>query len=198
MGGARTLRSEIMSYQHLFYLSCVNKYWRGECFVLQLFTQRSGELLNKPFTGWYATMQLRNHPMMFHRGRRNWPPAWVWTGTGLDEQPRDEHPSGEVGRLHDIQIFKADSRLVLVMAYQNAPYIGCLRFDDAATSQRIGAILRRQLGRSIKQIGDLDLSALLSTATTPGVAATPSRRNAVGREAPFSRRFRSERMTKNR
>lgn len=133
---------------------------------------------------------------MSHKGRRNWPPAWVWTGTGLDEQPRDEHPSGEVGRLHDIQIFKADSRLVLLMAYQNAPYIGCLRFDDAATSQRIGAILRRQLGRSIKQIGDLDLSVLLST-TAPEIAAASGTRRAIA-EAPLSRRIRSERLTKTR
>jgi len=132
-------------------------------------------------------MQLRNHPLMLYRGRRNWPPAWIWSGTGFDEQPR-----GEVGSLHDIQIFRVDHRIVLLMALHDVPYIGCLRFDDAATYQRIGAILRRQIGRSIKEIGDLDLSALLSTATMPAVAAASgARRNALP-EAPLSRRTRGE------
>jgi hypothetical protein len=110
-------------------------------------------------------MQLRNHPLMLYRGRRNWPPAWVWTGAGLDE-----HPRGEVGSLHDIQIFKVDHRVVLLMAWDDVPYIGCLRFDDPAASRQIGAILKRQIGRSIKEIGDLDLTALLAAAT-PEIAA---------------------------
>ena len=123
-------------------------------------------------------MQLRNHPLMLYRGRRNWPPAWTWSGIGLNERPR-----GEVGSLHDIQIFKVDNRIVLLMAHNDVPYIGCLRFDDAGSYRRIGAILRRQVGRPIKEIGDLDLSALLSTDATPDVALP---------EATLSRRFRGE------
>ncbi|HKA34621.1 MAG TPA: hypothetical protein VKH64_15500 [Candidatus Binatia bacterium] len=131
-------------------------------------------------------MQLRNHPVMLYRGRRNWPPAWMWSGTGVDERPR-----GEVGLLHDIQVFKVDNRIVLLMAYRDTPYIGCLRFDDAASYRRIGAILKRQIGRSITEIGDLDLSALLS-ATTPGVASAPDARFDSLPEAPLSRRLSSE------
>lgn len=114
---------------------------------------------------------------MLYRRERNWPPSWIWAGTGVDAQPR-----GEVGFLHDIQIFKVDPRVVLLMALHDVAYIGCLQFDDAANYQRIGAILRRQIGRRIKDIGDLDLSALLSTAA--GVAA-PVRLHAVVREAPL-------------
>lgn len=136
-------------------------------------------------------MQLRNHPLMLYRGRRNWPPAWVWSGVGLNERPR-----GEVGSLHDIQIFKVDNRIVLLMAYRDTPYIGCLRFDEATSYRRIGAILKRQIGRSIKEIGDLDLSALLS-ATTP-VASAPETRFAALSEAPLSRRLRSEPQTRKR
>lgn len=115
-------------------------------------------------------MQLRNHPLMLFRGRRNWPPAWIWGGTGMDEQPR-----GEIGALHDIQIFKVDRRVVLLMALHDTPYVGCLRFDETEKYERIGAILRRQIGRSIKEIGDLDLSALLTTDTPPEVTAAYAR-----------------------
>jgi len=123
-------------------------------------------------------MQLRNHPLMRYRGRRNWPPVWVWTGTGLDERA-----SGEVGSLHDIQIFKVDSRVVLLMAYRDVPYAGCLRFDDAASYQRIGAILRRHIGGSVKEIGELDLSALLSEAPVPDPAACGARRGVADIQA---------------
>jgi hypothetical protein len=122
-------------------------------------------------------MQLRNHPLMLYRGRHNWPPAWVWSGTGRDQQPR-----GEVGSLHDIQIFKVDHRVVLLMACDDVPYIGCLRFDDAAASRRVGAILKRQIGRSIKEIGDLDLSALLSAAPPEIAAPFAPRRAAVAED----------------
>ena len=125
-----------------------------------------------------GTMKLRNHPLMLYRGRCNWPPAWTWSGIGLNERPR-----GEVGHLHDIQIFKVDNRIVLLMADNDVPYIGCLRFDDAGSYKRIGAILRRQIGRSIKEIGDLDLSALLSTHATPDVSLP---------EAALSQQFHSE------
>lgn len=131
-------------------------------------------------------MRLRNHPLMFYKDRRNWPPVWIWSGTVSDEQPR-----GEVGSLHDIQILRVDHRIVLLMAYRGDHYIGCLRFDDAEAYQRIGAILKRQIGRSIKQIGDLDLSALPSVAVTPDVAAYGARR-AARLEVPLGRRLRGE------
>jgi hypothetical protein len=101
-------------------------------------------------------------------------------GIGYNEQPR-----GEVGSLYDVQIFKVDNRVVLLMVLHDVAYIGCLRFDDAAAYQRIGAILRAQIGRPIKAIGGLDLSALLST--TPGVAAASVTRRAALPEAPLGR-----------
>ncbi|HTM10574.1 MAG TPA: hypothetical protein VL754_19465 [Verrucomicrobiae bacterium] len=122
---------------------------------------------------------------MFFRGRRNWPPAWIWSGVGYNERPR-----GEVGSLHDIQIFKVDNRVVLLMALHDVAYIGCLRFDDAASYQRIGAILRAQIGRPIKEIGDLELSAWLSPAT-PGIAAETTRRTAQ-RQRPLGRPLHGE------
>ena len=131
-------------------------------------------------------MRLRNHPLMLYRGRRNWPPAWIWSGIGFDAQP-----CGEVGSLHDIQIFRVDNRIVLLMAHRGVYYVGCLRFDDGASYQRIGAILRRQIGRSIKEIGDLDLSALLAADAAPGVAAAYRVRRALP-EAPLGRRLRGE------
>jgi|GEM_PF-1094815 len=140
--------------------------------ALNNLTRKKFESCSSSFTGATIAMQLRNHRLMLHRGRRNWPPAWIWTGIGYNEQPR-----GEVGSLYDVQIFKVDNRVVLLMVLHDVAYIGCLRFDDAAAYQRIGAILRAQIGRPIKAIGGLDLSALLST--TPGVAVASVTRRAA-------------------
>ena len=50
--------------------------------------------------------------------------------------------------------------LFLVIQYQNRRYMGAMRFDDDAFCQEIYALLQSQLGLSIKEIGDVDVSHL--------------------------------------
>jgi hypothetical protein len=111
-------------------------------------------------------MDLRAHPLMSYRGQRNWPPAWTWTGIGENEKPH-----GETGFLKQIHISivppdnpqrkKPFNHLYVYMDYREGSYVGCLIFDDAATCRQMGKILIAQCGRTIKEIGDLDLNHLL-------------------------------------
>jgi hypothetical protein len=89
----------------------------------------------------------------------------MWTGKG-DHQ----YPHGEVGVLKEVHIAVADpsqpdsgrpyNRVYLFMDYRGSSYVGCLLFDAAACRQ-IGEILSKQCGKTIEEIGRIDLSQLL-------------------------------------
>ena len=103
---------------------------------------------------------------MSYHGRPNWPPVWLWIGKG-----KPKYPQGELGRLKKVEVSVLDpnrrenprphNRIFLSMEYLGARYLGCLLFEDAATCQRIGAILAKHRGKSLHTIGDIDLSRLL-------------------------------------
>jgi hypothetical protein len=44
------------------------------------------------------------------------------------------------------------------MEYDGQHYVGSLVFDDSAFCAQICAVLQQHLGRSIKEIGDLEVS----------------------------------------
>ena len=105
-------------------------------------------------------MQLRDHPLMFYRGIRNWPPVWTRIRGG-----EDGHPQGEVGILREvrkspIQLLRVD-RFFLVIEFERAIYMGCLLFDDAAFCREIERLLGYNCGVSIEHIGGLDISHTL-------------------------------------
>jgi hypothetical protein len=113
-----------------------------------------------------AGKTVRSHPFTHYRGQASWPPVWTWTGVGENKQPR-----GEVGVLKEVHTSVDDpaqpdsvtpyNRVYLFMEYRDGGYIGCLLFDDPAACRQIGEILSQQCGRTIEEVGRIDLSHLL-------------------------------------
>jgi hypothetical protein len=99
-------------------------------------------------------MKLRNHPGMNYRGVHNWPPVWT--------QARNQTVKtlkGEVGVLRYLYANNVLSdKCYLVIDHEHEQYVGCLIFSDRSFCSQICNILRNQIGRSIQDIGDLDIS----------------------------------------
>ena len=53
------------------------------------------------------------------------------------------------------------NKCFLVIEYQSTLYTGCLLCQDRGFCNQIAQILRTQIDRSIKEIGDIDLSYTL-------------------------------------
>jgi len=102
-------------------------------------------------------MQLREHPLMRHRGSPSWPPVW----TQVTEKGT-KTVKGEVGVLRYVHGRPAISnKCFLVIEQQQERYVGCLIFDDLAFCAQITEVLKGHYGRAIKDIGDLDVSQTL-------------------------------------
>ena len=94
---------------------------------------------------------------MNYHGVRNWPPSWVNTRSFPPEKLH-----GEIGTLNAIKTYDlTPNRCFLIIEFQTMRYMGSLLFEDAAFCRHIGEILQQHLGRSIKEIGDLDVRHLL-------------------------------------
>ena len=103
---------------------------------------------------------------MSYRGQPNWPPTWLWTGKGPNRRV-----FGEVGVLKEVHVaidepdaansVRPYNRVYLYMEYDESRYVGCLLFDDAAACRQVGDILAQQCGKSLQEIGNIDLSHLL-------------------------------------
>ena len=95
---------------------------------------------------------------MSYRGVRNWPPVWTLAarnGSVLTLM-------GEVGVLKYVHSNSLMSnKCFLVIDFQDEAYIGSLIFKDHSFCDQISHLLRDHIGRSIKDIGDLDLSSTL-------------------------------------
>jgi hypothetical protein len=77
---------------------------------------------------------------------------------------------GEFGTLKEVRVSAAEpkqdedvkpSRLYLFMNYRNSAYVGSVLFDDASACRQVGRVLLDQRGRSLREIGQIDLSHLL-------------------------------------
>jgi len=102
-------------------------------------------------------MKLRNHPGMSYHGISNWPPVWVPSAGGGVAALR-----GELGTLKYVHGSNRISRkCYLVIEHEGKKYIGCLIFNDPSFCYEVAMLLRAHVGRSIKKLGDLDLSHLL-------------------------------------
>ena len=102
-------------------------------------------------------MELRNHPLMVRYGIPNWPPVWT------PANPRDDKPSlhGEIGVLKNVLGQSSKNTCFLLIAHDDGHYLGALLFDDRLFCQQICNLLQACTGRTIKEIGDSDLSHLL-------------------------------------
>ena len=104
-------------------------------------------------------MELRNHPLMSFRSRRNWPPNWAW----IDGEKK-ERVSGEVGRLVKIvPSLLEEGPLFLTIEHQENRYIGVLLFDDRIVRDRVYDLLRNLCGYSMAEIGGVDANHLLES-----------------------------------
>jgi hypothetical protein len=94
--------------------------------------------------------------MMFH-GVCNWPP--VWLHSRADGQMR---LGGEIGVLKYVHASnRLSNKCYLVIEHERTLYIGCLIFNDIRFCYDIAKMLRQYQGRSVEEIGGLDLSHLL-------------------------------------
>jgi hypothetical protein len=104
-------------------------------------------------------MKLRDHPLMSYRGIRNWPPVWTPATT------RNSSVStlmGEIGVLKYVHSnILMSNKCFVAIDFQEETYIGSLIFKDHAFCDQISRLLRDQVGRPIKEIGDIDVSHFL-------------------------------------
>jgi hypothetical protein len=103
-------------------------------------------------------MQLRDHPLMTRKsGFCTWPPIWTTT-----HQDQDDKPTGEVGTLEDALMSNLiDNKIFMFIQYQGFRYMGFVGFDDPMFCRQIFILLKGNIGLSIKEIGDLDVSYTL-------------------------------------
>ena len=102
-------------------------------------------------------VQFRDHPFMAYKNGSNWPP--IWTTPRKDET---DTPRGEVGTLLTVLMNDLTDNIIFMrIDYQGKPYMGCLVFKDPSFCRHINVVLHGLIGRSIKEIGDLDLSYTL-------------------------------------
>jgi hypothetical protein len=103
-------------------------------------------------------MKLRDHPLMTRKsGSKTWPPLWTTT-----HQDKEDKPIGEVGNLEDVMMsYLTTNKVFMFMRYKDLRYMGFMIFDDPAFCYEIYRLLKSNLGRSIKEIGDMDLSYTL-------------------------------------
>ena len=95
--------------------------------------------------------QLRNHPRMSFRGRRNWPPEWYPTPS-----KSGDIETGEIGTLEEVfQSVLDESRCYLTIRHRGQAYIGVLRFDDSEFCKEVSDLLEHNNGRPIHEIASM-------------------------------------------
>jgi len=105
-----------------------------------------------------TAVQLRDHPQMNFADYPNWPPIWV-SGAGSETYKKT---LGEVGIMIDVILNEAaPDRLFLRMEIKSERHMGCLAFNDHVFCRQLYIFLQDHIGKSIKEIGDLDLSYTL-------------------------------------
>jgi hypothetical protein len=92
---------------------------------------------------------------MRYNGHCTWPP--VWTAARSYESVK-----GEVGILVLVHSNANISRRChLVIDHENRTYVGTLLFDSHAFCERVVQVLKRNLQKTIKEIGDLEIADIV-------------------------------------
>lgn len=99
-------------------------------------------------------VKLRNHPFI----SASWPPVWWGRADREKKQVR-----GEIGILKAVQPYDIQpaDRLYLLIEHEGAEYLGILLVDDYALCQQVFNLIAKHSGRTIGEIGDIDLSHTL-------------------------------------
>ena len=97
-------------------------------------------------------MKFRDHPQLTYKGLRSWPPDWVdvakFSGKVI---------GAELGVLTDVRMRGLGScRVFLTMEHDGVSFIGVIFFDDQPFCVRVYEFLRTCIGKSIKDIGEME------------------------------------------
>jgi hypothetical protein len=102
-------------------------------------------------------MELRHHPLMNCGSIKNWPPAWAQA-----MKDGGKTAEGEIGILkYALTDRRISNKCFLVIEHGNERYNATLSFTDAKFFLLVTHVLKNHVGRTIKEIGDLDLSSSL-------------------------------------
>jgi hypothetical protein len=108
-------------------------------------------------TGSNGHCRLRDHPLMRRKsGIPSWPPQWqpVGEANGIIQ--------GELGILEDVSMSDSiNNKIFLAMGHLGDRYVSVIAFDDSTFARQLYPSLLKNIGRTIKDIGDLDLSHTL-------------------------------------
>ena len=88
---------------------------------------------------------------MFYRGISIWPPLW------LEQEGEIRIQSDESGVLVDVREALDCDKSYLYTRYDNKTYIGCLLFENTDSCKSVTALLKRNIGKRIKVIGDTEI-----------------------------------------
>ena len=98
--------------------------------------------------------------MIRKSGVLSWPPEW--TPVGRVGGSGEGNVRGELGTLYDATMNKLiPNKVFLAMDHRAHRYITVLAFDDEPFANQLYGLLLDNIVRSIKEIGDLNLSHLL-------------------------------------
>lgn len=90
---------------------------------------------------------LRNHPKLFGQ----WPPGWGgWYGKGT-KRPFGENPE----KL--LYVRESDSGIALDVEHDNNEFAGHITIDDSDFRKKFLKVLEQHIGKSIEEIGSIDL-----------------------------------------
>jgi hypothetical protein len=81
-----------------------------------------------------------------------WPPVWV---TSFGQGSR--LPFGEDGVLESVSQHPQGDRLSLTMRFDGREHLGGLQWDPPPTLKAVEDLLRANIGRDMKAIGNLDV-----------------------------------------
>lgn len=102
-------------------------------------------------------LELRHHPLINANFLQAWPPPWVSSMNG-----EYTAATGEVGILKAAWMSeKSQQTIFLAIIHNGQRYVGCMALSDVAFCNQLYGILQNHIGRTIKEIGNLDLSFTL-------------------------------------
>jgi hypothetical protein len=111
--------------------------------------------LTSDFLG--VKVELRNHPSICFAGQPSWPPVW----TPTTKRDGGKAARGEIGILVKAYTTSdAAKTCYLIIEHKFETYVGALMLEDAAFCQRLCSIIQQNAGRTIAEIGSIDLRSL--------------------------------------
>src|SRR4030095_12698572 len=99
-------------------------------------------------------VQLREHPSIFRDGQPGWPPQWTKI-EGLGDKL-----TGEIGTLSSVTLSRLEppTACYLPIDIWATFYMCTILSDDPEFCRKLCNFLNGHIGKSVKEIGDLDLT----------------------------------------